>query len=146
MTKPYDKPIRCTRCGKAVGVAHLVGDCTYETKREVICKPCYDSLNAKYEEACEYSKQLTIARRKVESEKRELQNEARKLHDKIAEANTAHEEYVRKYPDVSEYVGKIASLEKTVKDHKAAITIANKRTRIAEDRVSKVRSILGEET
>jgi chromosome segregation ATPase len=108
--------------------------------------PCHDSLNEKYEEACEYSKQLTIARRKVESEKRELQNEARKLHDKIAEANTAHEEYVRKYPDVSEYVGKIASLEKTVKDHKAAITIANKRTRIAEDRVSKVRSILGEET
>jgi hypothetical protein len=53
---------------------------------------------------------------------------------------------VRKYPDVSEYVGKIASLEKTVKDHKEAITIANKRARISEDRVSKVRSILGEET
>lgn len=146
MTKPYKKPIKCTRCDKAVGVAHLIDDCTYETKREVICKPCYDTMVAKYDEACEYSKQLTIARRKVESEKRELQNEARKLHDKIAEANTAHEEYVRKYPDVSEYVGKIASLEKTVKEHRAAITIANKRTRIAEDRVSKVRSILGEET
>ena len=127
-------------------VTHLDDASSVDIKRDAVCKPCHDSLNAKYEEACEYSKQLTIARRKVESEKRELQNEARKLHDKIAEANTAHEEYVRKYPDVSEYVGKIASLEKTVKSHKEAITIANKRTRIAEDRVSKVRSILGEET
>ena len=139
-------PYKCKQCGKAYLIAHVENNCTVEEKHEAICKPCHDSLNEKYEESCEYSKQLTIARRKTESEKRELQNEARKLHDKIAEANTAHEEYVRKYPDVSEYVGKIASLEKTVKSHKEAITIANKRTRIAEDRVSKVRSILGEET
>ena len=74
----YNKPINCTVCKKAVGVTHLsgAGESTWEHKRDAVCRPCYDSMSKKHDEACEYSKQLTIARRKVESENRKLKADA----------------------------------------------------------------------
>ena len=76
MDKPYHKPINCTVCKKAVGVAHLIDQCTWEHKRDAVCRPCYDSMSKKHDDACEYSRQLTIARRKVESENRKLKADA----------------------------------------------------------------------
>ena len=145
----YNKPINCTVCKKAVGVTHLsgAGESTWEHKRDAVCRPCYDSMSKKHDEACEYSKQLTIAWRKTQSEKNEVETELR-------QHQRTHEEYVTNNPDPSVYEAKIQDLEnqlnKAVEADKlkaSAITLANGRERKMREKLNQVRSFLeGEET
>jgi hypothetical protein len=94
--KPYNKPIRCTRCGKAVGVAHLIGDCGYTKMEEVVCLPCHDEVIAQHKQALEVVKEehrsattLACTRRsfaqRVEKRGRKQAEKILQLEDKIVD-------------------------------------------------------------